>query len=352
MINALFLLVSTAWAGGGYIAPNPSGNPGTAIAGSYSFPSDSTMTISGTGLGCFNADGGTLVVDCANNRTGVSNSSPGFDLDIYGGGDAASRGSCSANACGGNRAESGDQACWVHRDLAFTGANCMMLQLSGGDGYVNAPSGKALNLSNDLNIIISMDNTRTVGINDTSPDATLDITARTGNTYVLDVASANAASLMTVMQSGAVGINETTPEARLEVAQGTGDYALLVSSQNGSTTLLEVNTNGILGPRPGAQTIAAADTIAADACGSLKLITSAGNVTTNTTDSFSTPSALNQGCILHVCNIGSNTITIDANANNRLAGGVDLAMGPNDCAIFASKGASDVWMQISALVAN
>lgn len=101
---------------------------------------------------------------------------------------------------------------------------------------------------------------------------------------------------------------------------------------------------------PAAQTIAAGNVITADACGMLKQITSAGAVTTDTTNTFTAPSAANTGCIMTLVNVGSQNITLDNNALFKSAGGADVVMTGNDSVVVASNGT--LWYQISALLAN
>ena len=103
---------------------------------------------------------------------------------------------------------------------------------------------------------------------------------------------------------------------------------------------------------PATETVAATETIEADACGTIKRITAAGAVTTNTTNTFTTPAANNQGCFMLVCNVGSNAITLDNNANFKSAGAADVIVGADDCLSVVSTGASGVWYQVSALLAN
>jgi hypothetical protein len=120
-----------------------------------------------------------------------------------------------------------------------------------------------------------------------------------------------------------------------------GAYMRFNTAADGSTTPTErmrITAAGYVGigntapdgplvvNHPAAQTIAAGNTIADDACGSLKLITSAGAVTTGTTNTFTAPAAGNKGCIMHVCNTGANNITLDNNANFKSSGGGRVAL--------------------------
>lgn len=100
-----------------------------------------------------------------------------------------------------------------------------------------------------------------------------------------------------------------------------------------------------------AEAVAAAETIEADACGTVKRVTAAGAVTTNTTDTFTAPAAANDGCVMYVCNTSANAITLDDNANffgAGIAGATpgDTVLGADDCCIVASDGAA--WRQLGA----
>lgn len=101
---------------------------------------------------------------------------------------------------------------------------------------------------------------------------------------------------------------------------------------------------------PLVQTIAAGQTIVANACGSVKPITAAGAVSTSTVNTFDFPNGDNKGCIMAVCNVGANTITLDANANFLTVGGADVVLTANDCVMVGQRGA--VWTQLAPLSAN
>jgi len=100
---------------------------------------------------------------------------------------------------------------------------------------------------------------------------------------------------------------------------------------------------------PAASTIVANDTITANACGTIMLLTADLPVTTNTTNTFTTPAAANAGCCMDVVNIGTNatnTITLDANTNFTSAGAADVVLGIGDSCRVCSNGASGKWFQI------
>jgi hypothetical protein len=138
---------------------------------------------------------------------------------------------------------------------------------------------------------------------------------------------------------------------------GSGNVMYFYNTTVDKTYLRLDSTNGVTLPNGriqatpvAAQTIAATNTIAADACGGIKQITASGAVTTNTTDTFTAPAAGNSGCVLHVCNVGAQNITLDNNAKFYSAGAADVVMTPNDCVVVANNGTA--WYQVSALVAN
>lgn len=101
---------------------------------------------------------------------------------------------------------------------------------------------------------------------------------------------------------------------------------------------------------PATQTIAGGDTIAADACMSIKNISSASAVTTNTTNTFTAPAALNKGCFMMVCNVNAaDAITLDKNANFLSTAGADVVLLANSCIGVFSTGGSGVWRQVTAI---
>jgi hypothetical protein len=124
-----------------------------------------------------------------------------------------------------------------------------------------------------------------------------------------------------------------------------GDFSFTVSTAGKVTAAI-----GYLATPPAVQTIAGGNTIAADACGGIKRITSAGVVTTDTTNTFTAPSSDNAGCVLRVINTGANNITLDNNALFFSPGAADVVMTANDAIIVGSDGSK--WYALSALVAN
>jgi hypothetical protein len=101
---------------------------------------------------------------------------------------------------------------------------------------------------------------------------------------------------------------------------------------------------------PSAQTINDGNEITANACGGFKAITSAGVVTTNTSNTFTAPAAGNTGCVMQVCNVGANNIILDNNANFKSNGGIDQVLGATDCVAVANNGTA--WYQIAPMSVN
>jgi len=117
-----------------------------------------------------------------------------------------------------------------------------------------------------------------------------------------------------------------------------------------AATSVSINGTGLIVTMPSAQTIAEGDVITADACGTVKRITAAGAVTTNTTNTFTAPAASNAGCVMYLVNVGAQNITLDTNSNFVSAGAANVVVTANDALIVASDGTD--WYQISALLAN
>jgi hypothetical protein len=120
--------------------------------------------------------------------------------------------------------------------------------------------------------------------------------------------------------------------------------------ETSSPAATPMSATGIYDPMPAVQTIAAGDTVQADACGGLKRLTSAGAVTTSLTSTFTAPATSNAGCRLQVCNTGANNITLDNNAQFKSIGGADIVLTADDCTVVESDGI--VWRSIGSLVAN
>ena len=138
----------------------------------------------------------------------------------------------------------------------------------------------------------------------------------------------------------------------LTVDLNTTSNEIAFGSSSAADTLKVNNMTRFIVAMPSTQTIASGNTITDDACGGLKRITATGAVTTSTTNTFTAPASANAGCLMYVCNVGTNTITLDSNANNKLFGAADVAVTQDDCVAVASTGASGVWYQVTPLEAN
>ena len=87
---------------------------------------------------------------------------------------------------------------------------------------------------------------------------------------------------------------------------------------------------------PATETISAAGTITANACGGLKRINSVGDVTTGTTNTLTAPSSSNAGCRMLIVNVDTvDTIYLDSNALFGVTSAASLPIGP--------KGSISVW---------
>jgi hypothetical protein len=151
-------------------------------------------------------------------------------------------------------------------------------------------------------------------------------------------------ALLVVLASVIGGIAATNS---VLFGSGNGD-----SSFTFDTVAKAVSAQSVVANGPAAQTIGSGGTIAADACGGLKVVTAAGAVNTDTTNPFTAPAAGNQGCVMNVCNTGANTITIKHATLFLSTSGADVALAQNKCVPVGSTGASGVWYQLGALQAD
>jgi hypothetical protein len=101
---------------------------------------------------------------------------------------------------------------------------------------------------------------------------------------------------------------------------------------------------------PATETIVAGASITANACNTLKRLTAAGAVTTSATETFTAPAVAPPGCIMFLCNVGANAITLDVNANFKASGGAVVVLGADDCTTVVNDGT--VWRSLSGVIAN
>ena len=181
----------------------------------------------------------------------------------------------------------------------------------------------------------------------TQPPAVVGVTAQSVAPSTANVSACirNPAN-GTVFQAGCgaqrVGVGTASPVTLLDV-EGAAQFGSGVSKTSVTAT------GQILIHVQAVQTIAAGNTITADACGGIKQIDAAGAVTTDTTNTFTAPAASNRGCCMDVIHIGAaNNITLDANANFNAA--ADVVMTPCDSLRVCSNGTD--WFPDASLVAN
>lgn len=166
------------------------------------------------------------------------------------------------------------------------------------------------------------------------------VSAATGTATILQVTGTAASEALTIQSKSAGNL-------RLSVPGGTG----VMQIQIGGTNKVSVSTNGQAVGLVSAQTIADTNTIAAEVCGGVKRVTSAGAVTTNTTNTFTNPGSTLVGCKMSVRNVGANNITLDSNALFKTLGATDVVLTPGAAIDVFSDGAA--WYQLTAiLVAN
>ena len=209
-------------------------------------------------------------------------------------------------------------------------------------------------------------NTLSVGDNTTTTILTIDgqtnanisINLNDAGTTRNQINQNNSTWLLTFYSQAGWVFNEDASASDFRIESTNKDRMFYLLPANdavmiGGTAAVQTSPSGpLLVVPPTAQTITAGSTVTANGCGTLKLVTSAGAVTTDTTDTFTAPSANNAGCIMQVCNSGSNNITLDTNARFKSFGGLDVVLTADDCVSVGSTGASGVWYQLSGLEAN
>lgn len=199
------------------------------------------------------------------------------------------------------------------------------------------------------------------------------LSSTAGGTLLSSFSDTDAVAYRLRAYIGSTNPTDTTPAIELFCGKLSGtsngnlaaaETCLTLSDSGGATDFLTVLGSGAFGfgnttpasvivaEHPATQTIAATDTITADACGTIKPVDSAGAVTTNTTNTFTAPAAANSGCIMHICNVGAQDITLDNNANFKSAAAGDITLTASDCVTVGSTGAGGAWFQLTAVEAN
>lgn len=190
-----------------------------------------------------------------------------------------------------------------------------------------------------------------VGIGTTSPSQLLELhTAAAGNPILLELEKTSATVRrygFGISSGGELFFQDISGGADRITVQTDGDVIVNAGNVGIGTT----NPTAVLTVAPpSAQIISSGGTITSNACGTIKRITAAGAVTTSTTNTFTAPASSQTGCCMMVINIGTPTITLDANANFRTSGAGNIAMTQYDAVEVCSTGT--YWFQASPLVSN
>ncbi len=266
----------------------------------------------------FNVDSGVLVEEGDNNNVGIGSTSPRSKLDVVG----------------------------TVTATAFVGDGSGLTGLSGGwtDGGTN------------VYLSTSTDN---VGIGTTQP--------ATHPLVILGSPSAGGMDINNTASDGDPAIAfqlSGTSTFTLGVDDGDSDKFKIGTTAVDTSTRFVIDSSGNVGigtsnpiqkfivSPPATETISAAATITANACGTIKRITASSSVTTNTTNTFTNASA-NQGCCMVVINVGTlNDITLDNNSNFASEGAANLRVrgGKDDSLRVCSDGTK--WYQTTSFVEN
>lgn len=182
----------------------------------------------------------------------------------------------------------------------------------------------------------------------------------TGTNLLFTVNAQGAANpAMFISQGRNIGIGTSNPTAQLDVKKINGIPVFNVSSTvNASGDYLTVTSTGNVGigtslPQnrfvvfpPAVETITAAATITANACGTTKRINAASSVTTNTTNTFTAVVSGYDGCCMRVINVDdTDAITLDHNAAFFSNGTTDVVLGPGDTAEVCADVPTAAWYQ-------
>ena len=179
--------------------------------------------------------------------------------------------------------------------------------------------------------------------------AATQIRAPASGNITINSSNGDGAVLLAGAAGERVSIGRTTAGSKLHMSSGTltvdGTSPAIIVGSPAATPV----QGSLIVHNGAAQTIAAGNTITADACGGIKTIDAGGAVTTDTTNTFTAPAASNRGCCMDVINIDTvDTITLDANPNFNAA--ADIVMTPCDAIRVCSDGTD--WFPDSSLAAN
>lgn len=210
--------------------------------------------------------------------------------------------------------------------------------------------------SGGLSLVLGADSTAITRTNSIAKRATLASYHYTNAQLpVIMMYATNSESANSLYIGGGVGTGNSATNiffyTNPSTTQTTGTERMRITSSG------VVNINGTAGTAPSlivampdTQTLINETIITADACGTLKRLTSATVVITNTTNTFTAPAAGNAGCCMDVANVGASDITLDFNANFVSKGGTDVVLTAGDTVRVASDGVD--WYMVGDLGVN
>lgn len=150
---------------------------------------------------------------------------------------------------------------------------------------------------------------------------------------VLGIAAAGALLSYVALPAAATALRTLV----LNVLTATTATITTLTATTGTIPTLTSSTS-FKGPSVSTETITAAATITANACGGLKRITAATDVTTGTTNTFTAPSTAGN-CCMDVINVHTtSTIYLDANSLFLVTSAASLPIGPNGSIRVCSDG--------------
>ena len=153
-----------------------------------------------------------------------------------------------------------------------------------------------------------------------------------------------------IFASGASG--QVIAHSSMTVATTAGVAKWSVDNSGNEVAVGTFTAAQVMARPPAAQTISAGNTVTADACGGVKMVTNAGAVATDTTNTFTAPAGSNTGCCMDIIldNAAVGNLTLDANASFNTLSGADVIMTVCDVVRVCSNGTD--WYQANALQAN
>ena len=221
------------------------GDAGTLTTAKMHLSSSDTPTVLAV-----TSNSGSILTALENQRVGIGTGTPTQALDVADDTDVAA---AIGRAHIGYITGYSDSAFFAHRDRA-TISDYALLQQDNGDTHINAPLGRTLSLKiqNNHALVIAGGYNNNIGINTTTPQARLHVSASSAESDVLRVdGDVNNANALYVSGSGHVGIGTGTPIQTLSVS---GSAAF--SGAFGSTAIETKSTDlGVLSATDGVSII-------------------------------------------------------------------------------------------------